>query len=215
MAHTTEYQTDFWSPIWVKEGLLVLYLFRKIFCTLSISFYKITKIVRALWLAEGRVCMRVCKLVEMFCFSRAHQASTNSTSLYFIYFIYPKKQELITCASLRVQDFAIGKNFSFNQCHYKEFCVFSRESYFRKATENFFSRVCVAWYKHLRGWENSEQLCKPSTSSRVCINVANSPYPSSVDIRLCKHGKVCYCLNGIIYYSFKIFPRFWLLKAHA
>ena len=25
------------------------------------TFYKITKIVRALWLAERRVCMRVCK----------------------------------------------------------------------------------------------------------------------------------------------------------
>ena len=29
--------------------------------SLSITFYKITKIVRALWLAETRVCMRVCK----------------------------------------------------------------------------------------------------------------------------------------------------------
>ena len=39
---------------------------------------------------------------------------------------------------LRVQDFATGENFSFNQCHNKEFCVFSRESYFIKAIENFF-----------------------------------------------------------------------------
>ena len=40
-----------------------------------ISFYKITKIVRALWLAERRVCMRVCKHgcdVKMFCFPRAN-----------------------------------------------------------------------------------------------------------------------------------------------
>ena len=35
----------------------------------------------------------------------------------------------------------------------------------------------------------SRQLCKPSTSSRVCINVSNSPNPSRVYIRLCKHGK--------------------------
>ena len=44
------------------------------------SFYKIPKIVRALWLAERRVCMRVCKHgcdVKMFCFSRANHASTN------------------------------------------------------------------------------------------------------------------------------------------
>ena len=42
--------------------------------------YKITKIVRALWLAERSVCMRVCKHgcdVKMFCFSRANHASTN------------------------------------------------------------------------------------------------------------------------------------------
>ena len=39
-----------------------------------------TKIVRALWLAERSVCMRVCKHgcdVKMFCFSRANHSSTN------------------------------------------------------------------------------------------------------------------------------------------
>ena len=42
--------------------------------------YKITKIERALWLAEKSVCMRVFKHgcdVKMFCFSRANHASTN------------------------------------------------------------------------------------------------------------------------------------------
>ena len=46
----------------------------------TVSFYKITKIVRALWLAERSVCMRVCKRgsgVKMFCFSRANHTSTN------------------------------------------------------------------------------------------------------------------------------------------
>ena len=39
----------------------------------------------------------------------------------------------------RVQDFATGNNFSFNQCSYQErFAFFSRESYFIKAIENFF-----------------------------------------------------------------------------
>ena len=44
------------------------------------DIYKIIKIVRALWLAEMSVCMRVCKHgcgVNMFCFSRANHASTN------------------------------------------------------------------------------------------------------------------------------------------
>ena len=42
--------------------------------------YKITKIVRALWLAERSVCMRVCKHgcgVKLFGFSCANHASTN------------------------------------------------------------------------------------------------------------------------------------------
>ena len=42
--------------------------------------YKITRIVRALWLAERRVCIRVCKHgcdVKMVCFSRVNHASTN------------------------------------------------------------------------------------------------------------------------------------------
>ena len=34
-----------------------------------------------------------------------------------------------------------------------------------------------------------------STSSRVCITVSNSPNPSSVYIRLCKHGKRFLLLN--------------------
>ena len=38
----------------------------------------------------------------------------------------------------RVQDFATGNNFSFNQCHTRSFAFFSRESYFIKAIENLF-----------------------------------------------------------------------------
>ena len=51
------------------------------------------------------------------------------------------KQELITRARLRGQDFATGKNFSFNQSHTKSFAFFS--SYFIKAIENFF--LVFAW----------------------------------------------------------------------
>ena len=50
-------------------------------------------------------------------------------------------------------------------------CRVNFEKYFIKAIGNFFSCVCIAWYKHFRGWENSQQLCKPSASSHVCINV--------------------------------------------
>ena len=34
------------------------------------------------------------------------------------------------------------------------------------AKENII-RVCKAWYKHERGWENSRQSCKPETMSRI------------------------------------------------
>ena len=203
-----------------------------------ILYYKITKIVRALWLAERSVYMRVCKHgcgVNMFCFSRANHASTNlkkfsSSKLgKFTLFTHSfvgwnlenrykegvsiflrlswhfkrqksvfgkhlfAKQELITRARLRGQGFATGKNFSFNQCNNQEFCVFfSRESYFIKAIENS------------RRWENSRQLCKPSTSSRVCITVSNSPNPSRVYIRLCKHGKRFLLLNCFLQYYLAI-----------
>ena len=114
------------------------------------------------------------------------------------------KQELITRAKLRVQDFATGKNFSFNQCHNKAFCAlrfslvrisllisaitkcfaFFSGTLFYESNRKLFSCVCIAWYKHSRGWENSNE-----TKSRVCITVSNSPNPSCVYIRLCKHGK--------------------------
>ena len=72
---------------------------------------------------------------------------------------------------------------------YKEFCVFFSGKLFYKSNRKLFSCVCIAWYKHSRGWENSRQLCKPETQSRVCITVSNSPTHSRVYIRLCKHAK--------------------------
>ena len=67
-----------------------------------ISFYKITEIVRALWLAERRVCMRVCKHgcdANLFGFPRANHASTNlkkvlSWKTRQVYFIYPFPRRL-------------------------------------------------------------------------------------------------------------------------
>ena len=76
----------------------------------------------------------------------------------------------------------------------KSFAFFSGKL-FHKSNRKLFSCVCIVWYKHSRGWENSRQLCKPSTLSRVCITVSNSPNPSSVYIRLSKHGKRFLLLN--------------------
>ena len=73
---------------------------------------------------------------------------------------------------------------------YKEFCVFFSGKLFYKINRKLFSCICIAWYKHSRRWENSRQLCKPSTSSRICITVSNFPNPSRVYIRLCKHAVI-------------------------
>ena len=64
---------------------------------------------------------------------------------------------------------------------------------FYKSNRKLFPCVCIAWYKHERGWENSRQLCKPLISSRVCITVSNSPNASRAYVRQCKHGK-CFLL---------------------
>ena len=67
------------------------------------------------------------------------------------------------------------------------------------AIENVFC-VCIAWYKHQRGWENLRQLCKPETESGVCITIKNSPNPSHIYIRLCKdRKKVFYCFYKITF----------------
>ena len=76
-------------------------------------------------------------------------------------------------------------------------CSFYRKLFY-KSNRKLFSCVCIAWYKHSRGWENSRQLCKPETKSQVCITVSNSPNPSCVYIRLCKHRKHFLLLNYTI-----------------
>ena len=91
---------------------------------------------------------------------------------------------------LRVQDFATGKNFSFNHCSKQEsFAFFSGKLFYKSKRKLFFLYLHIQISKRSRGCENSRQLCKPSTSSRVCMTVSNSPNPSRVYIRLCKHGK--------------------------
>ena len=72
---------------------------------------------------------------------------------------------------------------------------FSSGNLFYKSNRKHFSCVSITWYKHSRRWENSRQLCKLSTSSRLCIIVSNSPNPSRVYIRQCKLGKRFLLLN--------------------
>ena len=64
-----------------------------------------------------------------FCFAQADILSEKNP--YFGKHLFAK-HELITRARLCVQDFATGKNSSFNECQDKELCVFSRDCYFKK-----------------------------------------------------------------------------------
>ena len=58
------------------------------------------------------------------------------------------------------------------------------DNYFIKAIEHFFD-VYIASSKHSEGWENSRKLC---------ITFSNSPNPPRVQMRVCRHGKMLYCL---------------------
>ena len=86
----------------------------------------------------------------------------------------------------------------------KSFAFFSGKLFYKSNKFKTFSCICIAWYKHSRGWENSQRLYKPLTSSRVCITVSNSPNPSRVYIRLCKHEKGFLLLKSCIFIWFSI-----------
>ena len=153
--------------------------------------YKITKIVRALWLAERRVCMRVCKHgcdIKMFCFSRANHASTNLKKVLSwkprqVYFIHPFSRRLKLGKSVETCCvnffFAWADILSENEdwlrlqasctCKTSRLVIIFLLISALEVIENFFPFVCIAWSKHSRGWENSRQLCKPETKPGVCI----------------------------------------------
>ena len=103
----------------------------------------------------------------------------------------------------------------FDQQNVFFFNLFRRFTFWRilfyKSNRKRFSSVCIAWYKHSRGWENSRQLCTPSTSSRVCITVSNSPNPSRIYIRLCRHGKRFLLLR----YNFWLNYKFVITAFHC
>ena len=163
--------------------------------TLQMSYrdiYKITKIVWALWLDKRSVWMRVCKHgrnVKMFCFLHVNHTSTNLKTFlswkpdkplyyspipssaetwkknpYFGKHLICKTRADYACKTSRLLRISLLISATTKSC------IFSRESWFIKAIEIFFSCICIAWYKHLRGWENSRQLSKPSTSSQGLHN---------------------------------------------
>ena len=74
-CNLVHFETQFWEMLQCVQWPCCIWMIFP-----NIYLYKITKIVRALWLAERSVCMRVCKHgcgVKLFGFSRANHASTN------------------------------------------------------------------------------------------------------------------------------------------
>ena len=163
--------------------------------------------------------MRVCKHgcgVKMFCFSRANHASTNlkkfsSSKLdNFTLFTHSfvgwniRILESIFLQNknwLRVQDF-VDKTLRLVRISLfistiQRVLRFSSGNLFYKSNRKLFSCICIAWYKYERGWENSRQLCKPETKSRVCITVEK---------------KVFYCFYKITFprKNAKLFVCHWL-----
>ena len=96
----------------------------------------------------------------------------------------------------------------------KRVLLFFLRKLFYKSNRKLFSCVCISWYKHSRGWENSRQLCKPSTSSRVCITVSIFPTPLVFISSYANTENVFYCLNIILLPCCDIFyliilPLWW------
>ena len=102
--------------------------------------------------------------------------------------IFFAKQRLITRSSFVNKTSRLVRICLLINALNKRVFLFFSGKLFYKSNRKLFSCVCISWYKNSRGWENSPQLCKPSTSSRVWVTVSNSPNPSRVYIRLCKHG---------------------------
>ena len=159
---------------------------------LSIVIYKIRKIVWALWLAKRSVCMRVWKHgrgIKMYWFSRANHVSTNlkkfSGSKLDKFTLFTHSFVSWNLENLYKQAVSIFFHLSWHT----RVSRFFLGMLFDKNSRILFSCVCIAWYKHSRGWENSQWLYKPSTSSRVGINCLEFSTPSRVYIRLCKRGK--------------------------
>ena len=155
-----------------------------------ITFYKITKIVRALWLAERSVYMRICKHgcgVKMYWFSRANNASTDMKKF---------SSSTLDKFTLFTHSF-VGWNL---ENRYKEgVSIFFRVSWHFRVKNPYFGNHLFAKQEHAQDTRGVGRIldsyAKPSTSSRVCITVSNSPKPSRVYIRLCKHRKRFLLLN--------------------
>ena len=114
----------------------------------------------------------------------------------FLESIFISNQELITYTSFVNKTLQLVRISLLVTALNKEFTFFPGKLFYESSRK--LSCICIAWNKHARGWEDSQQLCKPSTLSRVFITVSISLNTSRVYIRLCKHGKRFLLLKSCI-----------------
>ena len=157
-----------------------------------------------LWLAERSVCMRVCKHgcgVKMFCFSRANHASTN----------------LKKFSSSKLNKFTLFTHsfvaWNLENCYKESVSIFFCVSWHFKGEKSIFARSIFLqnknWLRVQDFVDKALQLVRISLLisaiqrvlhfflGNLCITVSNSPNPSRVYIRLCKHRKRFLLLNYI------------------
>ena len=82
------------------------------------------------------------------------------------------------------------------------FCCLRSESTFPCNRKNVF-RVCIAWYKHKGGWENSRQLCKPSTFIKIT---------SSKNYNAGKDKNFHFSHQSVSSYNINLTMAFWPIK---
>ena len=112
--------------------------------------------------------------------------------------IFSAKQGLITRASFVYKTLRLVRISLLISVPNKRVLLFFSWKLCHKSNRKLFPCVCISWYKHSRGWENSRQLCKPSTSSRVCITVSNSPNPLVLILGYGNMENIFYCLILIL-----------------
>ena len=123
-----------------------------------ITLYKITEIVRTLWLPSSAETWKI--FTNMLCQLFVAQVDILSEkNRYFGKYLFRKTRTDNACktSSTILQT---GKNFSFNQCHEKEFCVFFWGK-FINAIENFFPVFVLQTLNFVLSFHNCLEFSQP------------------------------------------------------
>ena len=109
--------------------------------------------------------------------------------------IFIAKQELITRTLNFVDKTSRLKRIALLISNLNKEFFFFLGTVFYKSNRKLFSCVCIAWYKHSRGWENSWQLCKPETKYKA-MTIDFLDYNSCTWSPICTGGVVIVCVKS-------------------